>query len=194
MTTPDSSQAIIFLGDRRIASGPLADAARQAFAQLGPDSVGGVLVFDAASSKPIDIDWRGTPAEIAARLQASDAVADTPPARGRPRLGVVAREVTLLPRHWEWLSEQTGGASVTLRKLIDQARQAEGGAGLRRRAQESAYRFMTAMAGNAPGFEEALRALYAGERSAFERHTDAWPADVRDHSRHLAQPVFAAGE
>ena len=194
MTTPDIPHAIIFLGDRRIASGPVADAARQAFAQLGPDGVGGVLVFDAASSKPIDIDWRGTPAEIAARLQPAEAVAEAAPTRGRPRLGVVAREVTLLPRHWEWLSEQTGGASVTLRKLIDQARQNEGGAGLRRRAQDSAYRFMTAMAGNAPGFEEALRALYAGERGAFDRHTAAWPPDVREHSRNLAQPVFATGE
>jgi uncharacterized protein len=109
--------------------------------------------------------------------------------RGRPRLGVVAREVTLLPRHWEWLAAQRGGASVTLRRLVDQARQGDTGA-TRRSAQESAHRFMTAMAGDAAGFEEALRALYAGDAARFDEFTTSWPADVRQHARALAVPAL----
>ncbi|MCQ4166797.1 DUF2239 family protein [Tahibacter harae] len=185
---------IIFHHQRRIAAGELAEAARLAHSQLGPQAVAETQVFDAQSSRPIDIDWRGSADDVAARLQPAAATESGPAARGRPRLGVVSREVTLLPRHWEWLGEQPGGASVTLRKLIDQARQADEaqGQGARRRAQESAHRFMTAMAGDAPGFEEALRALFAGDRQRFEQFTGEWPPDVREHSRQLAAVAFAA--
>ena len=98
--------------------------------------------------------------------------------------------MTLLPRHWGWLNEQPGGASVTLRKLVEDARRSTQGEVQRRRERESCYRFMNMMAGNEPGYEEALRALYAGERERFEALTDCWPPDVRDHSRRLAQPTF----
>ena len=111
---------------------------------------------------------------------------------GRPRLGVVAREVTLLPRHWDWLNDQPGGASAALRRLVDQARKANAGRDRIRRAQEATYRFMSAMAGDEPGFEEATRALFAGRPAVFDALTDAWPPDVRDHSRKLAAPAFAA--
>ncbi|WP_313918852.1 DUF2239 family protein [Tahibacter sp.] len=179
---------IIFHRQRRIAAGPLAEAARSAHEQLG-EAVTEIQVFDAESSKPIDIDWRGSPDDAIARLRpvAEDS---TPPSRGRPRLGVVAREVTLLPRHWEWLAEQRGGASVTLRRLIDQARHNDSG-GASRRAQESAHRFMTAMAGDAPGFEEALRALFAGDAARFAQFTAGWPEDIREHSRVLAMPALS---
>jgi hypothetical protein len=106
---------------------------------------------------------------------------------GRPKLGVVAREVTLLPRHWEWLARQTGGASVALRKLVEEARRT-GEVGHRvRQAQEAAYRFMSVMAGNRPNYEEAIRALFAGEASRFEKLIAEWPADVRRHAARLAQ-------
>lgn len=180
---------IVFHQARRIASGPLAEAARETRETLG-ERAAEAQVFDAESSMPIDIDWRGDADDVVARLRPAPAEA-APGGRGRPRLGVVAREVTLLPRHWEWLAQQRGGASVTLRRLVDQARQADTG-GARRRAQESTHRFMTAMAGDAEGFEEALRALYAGDAARFETFTVAWPPDVRDHARRLAAVALAA--
>jgi hypothetical protein len=98
----------------------------------------------------------------------------------------VAREVTLLPRHWDWLAKQPGGASVALRKLVEDARR--DGRGDRRARQEAAFRFMAALAGNAPGYEEATRALFADDAAAFDAHSRLWPADVRDHARRLAFP------
>ena len=105
---------------------------------------------------------------------------------GRPKLGVVAREITLLPRHWDWLNTQPGGASVALRKLVEQARHASEGKDRIRQSQEATYRFMVAMAGDRPGFEEATRALFAGDSDRFDREIASWPIDVRDHARQLA--------
>jgi hypothetical protein len=96
--------------------------------------------------------------------------------------------VTLLPRHWEWLAAQPGGASVALRKLVEEARRANAGADRVRRAREAAYHFTHALAGDLPGFEEATRALFAGDRARFERHAASWPADVREHAVRLAFP------
>jgi hypothetical protein len=109
---------------------------------------------------------------------------------GRPRLGVVAREVTLLPRHWEWLNRQPGGASVALRKLVDEARKTHGGRDQVRQAQEVTYQFLLAIGGDLPGFEEALRALFAGRQAQFAELLSAWPADMRDHALRLAGPAF----
>ncbi len=109
---------------------------------------------------------------------------------GRPRLGVVAREVTLLPRHWEWLGGQPGGASVALRKLVEQARKANGGRDRQRRAQEAAYRFMSALAGDLAGFEEAIRALFAGDRARFDQLVAPWPVDVGEYARRLGARAF----
>jgi hypothetical protein len=110
--------------------------------------------------------------------------------RGRPKLGVVAREVTLLPRHWQWLSVQPGGASVAIRKLVEEARKANAGKNRVRRAREVAYRFMSAMAGNLSGFEEATRALFGKDSERFQSLTDSWPRDVRDYARKLAAAAF----
>ncbi|MFZ3219329.1 MAG: DUF2239 family protein, partial [Rhodoferax sp.] len=109
---------------------------------------------------------------------------------GRPSLGVVAREVTLLPRHWDWLGRQTGGASVALRKLVETARRSQEAEDRVRQARAVGYKFMSTMAGHAPGFEEASRALFAGDHTAFETHTAAWPADVRTHLMHLLTNAF----
>src|SRR3984957_11907417 len=106
----------------------------------------------------------------------------TPRGRGRPKLGVVAREVTLLPRHWEWLATQPGGASVALRKLVEEARRTHADKDKIRKAQERAYHFMSAMAGDLPGFEEATRALFADNRSKFKETIGTWPVDVHDHA------------
>jgi uncharacterized protein len=191
------THCIAFAGARCIAAGELAAVALKAKEALdrGREPI---LLFDAVTSEPIDLDFRGTPAELLKRLAKSAGPAqDAPRGPGRPKLGVVAREVTLLPRHWEWLSGQPGGASVALRKLVEQARRDTDGRDRVRRAQESAYRFMSAMAGDRPGFEEATRALFAGDRARFDRLVKPWPADIRNHARKLAavalQPPTADG-
>ncbi|CAN7163813.1 DUF2239 family protein [Paraburkholderia sp. DD10] len=195
-----------FEGHRRIASGALSDVALAVRAVLARGEQAPVLIFDDATSHPVEFDLRGTPEEIVARLAAehpseeaeaaqttpaSDATAeDAPRGRGRPKLGVVAREVTLLPRHWDWLNGQPGGASVALRKLVEAARVAGEHKDRQRAAQEAVYRFMTALAGNLPGYEDATRALYADDRPRFEAFVAAWPEDVRNHTLRLASRAF----
>ena len=186
-----------FAGERRIAAGPLRDVALAVKVHLDAYPESQVLVFDNTSAQPVEFDVRGTLDEVLARVDRTTspvpAPADTecrPRGPGRPKLGVIAREVTLLPRHWDWLAAQPGGASVTLRKLVEDARRATEGADRRRAAQEAAYRFMAAMAGNAAGFEEATRALFAGDADAFQSLTQTWPADVRDFARELAGAAF----
>lgn len=171
-----------FVGVRRLASGPLVEVAAAVRAALAAEPEATVLAFDDESGRPVEFDLRGTP------LAEPEAPARRGP--GRPKLGVSAREVTLLPRHWEWLAAQPGGASVTLRKLVEAARRADEGPGRIRRAQEAAYRVATALAGDAPGYEAAIRALYAADADGFAGRTQAWPADVRDHVRRLAESAF----
>jgi hypothetical protein len=200
-----------FAGTRLIARGTPLAVALAVKAEIERDESGNggaVLVFDDRDARPVEFDLRGTQAEIEARLVAQarseegaaaampdDAAEDSsesaPRGRGRPKLGVVAREVTLLPRHWDWLGAQPGGASVVLRRLVDAARHANEAREQARAAQEAAHRFMTALAGNLPNYEETLRALYAGERDSFEAANAAWPQDVRDYARELAQAAFA---
>jgi hypothetical protein len=175
-----------FEGPRRLASGPLEEVALTVRARLEAQPDAPVLVFEDETGKVLDLDLRGSAPEVLARLAPAP---EAPRGRGRPKLGVEGREVTLLPRHWDWLAAQPGGASVTLRRLVEAARRATGAG--RRPAQDRAYRFMAALAGDAPGYEEALRALYAADAAAFEAHTAPWPADLRDHARALAHPAFA---
>jgi uncharacterized protein len=184
-----------FAGSKRIASGPPEQVALAVKAALDADDGYPVLVFDDLNGSPLDLDLRGTPDQILARLAPERAPEQGEAARGpgRPKLGVVAREVTLLPRHWEWLNGQPGGASVALRKLVDSARATHAGADRRRLAQQAADRFMAAVAGNEPGYEEAARALYAGDRARFAAAMAAWPVDVREHAIKLATAAFAEG-
>jgi hypothetical protein len=189
-------QCTAFEGSRRIASGDLADVARKVKQIIDDGLEEPVFIFDDATSAVIDVDFRGTVSDVVARLAAKAVTAvdepepEAPRRPGRPKLGVVAREVTLLPRHWEWLNGQPGGASVALRKLVDEARKANEGKDRIRRAREAAYRFMSAMAGNEPGFEEASRALFRGNRDDFEAQVEPWPLDVREHTKKLASASF----
>ena len=184
--------ATAFDGERRLASGPLIDVAMAVKAATAAGAEGPLLVFDDAAGAVIDLDLRGARAEIAARLAAAAGEASAEPrGRGRPKLGVAAREVTLLPRHWDWLAAQPGGASAALRRLVEEARRSSGGKDRERVAQEAAYRFMAAMAGDLPGFEEATRALFAKDRARFERHVAQWPVDVSAHAAKLAASAFA---
>jgi uncharacterized protein len=179
---------VAFEGARCIASGELAAVALKAKAAI--DRGAQVLIFDDVTSEPIEVDFRGSAAEMLQRLPPPEdkpaTAAEAPRGPGRPKLGVVAREVTLLPRHWDWLAAQPGGASVALRKLVDAARRANQGQDRVRQSQEAAYRFMSAMAGNRAGFEEATRALFAGRREHFDQLIEAWPHDIRIHVRQLA--------
>lgn len=189
-----------FAGNRQIASGDLNQVALKAQQAENSTSLAPVLIFDDVTGKVIEIDLRGTPhdlnrsvAEVAvATLQETEPALADGAARGpgRPKLGVVAREVTLLPRHWDWLATQPGGASVALRKLVEEARRTSKEKDRLRAAQEAAYRFMSAMAGNEPGFEEAARALFVGNREGFAKHVEAWPMDVGNHARKLADHAF----
>ena len=181
----EQARYVAFDGDRLIASGDVFETALAAKAALDADPTASLLVFD-PEARPVDIDYRGEPADVRERLQARFALPPRGP--GRPKLGVTAREVTLLPRHWDWLARQPGGASVALRKLVERA--SREGAGHVRRAQEIAYRFMSAMAGNEPGFEEAARALFGGNQAHFEAMTATWPEDVRAYAMALAAGAF----
>ena len=182
------AQCTAFNGDRRIASGPLADIALAVKAAMSSGS-GPVLIFDDTSGRALDIDTRGTDQEVVERLPRTHPDYVEPQrGKGRPKLGVVAREVTLLPRHWDWLSSQPGGASVMLRKLVDEARRSDKTRVAQ--AREVAYRFMSAMAGNRAHFEEAARALFAGDKPRFDALTKTWPKDIGHHLQHLAVGAF----
>jgi len=194
MTRTFTNAYTAFDGHQRIASGPLQTVALVVKQALEDGAVGPVLVFDDDKGRSIDIDTRGTEDEVLARLalttgyprKADEVDANEPRGRGRPKLGVVAREVTLLPRHWEWLASQPGGASVAIRKLVEDAKRINSEKDKQRKTQERAYHFMTAMAGDLPDFEEATRALFANEPKRLREVVAEWPEDVREHAIALA--------
>lgn len=204
-----------FNGLLRLVTGPLETVALAVKQAAESGAVGPLLIFDDSTGRSIDINTRGSDQEVLARLAThpaaiantdgcaaseqpsdpvratadsidADAPATQPRGRGRPKLGVVAREVTLLPRHWDWLNAQPGSASVVLRKLVDEARRTHAEKDKRRSAQERAYHFMSAMAGDLPGFEEATRMLFANDPPRFRELVASWPEDVRDHAIALA--------
>ncbi|EJN15164.1 hypothetical protein PMI42_01258 [Bradyrhizobium sp. YR681] len=181
-----------FQGQRRLASGPAGEVAL-VVKRMPPPQDEPIIIFEDATGRSIDFDLRGGDREVLARVAklvpppAEEPAPPTEPrGRGRPKLGVVAREVTLLPRHWEWLNAQPGGASVALRKLVDEARRVSGDKDRERQARDAAYHFMSTMAGNLPQFEEASRALFADDRRRFTGLIADWPTDIRDHIVKLA--------
>ncbi len=177
---PDTEGFTAFVGARLIARGSLAEVARAVHAHASDPT----CVFEDATGHPVELDLRGTAEDALARL--SSATTASKPTRGRPKLGVTAREVTLLPRHWDWLATQPGGASAALRRLVEEARRHSGSADALRQAQEGAYRVMTAMAGNLPGYEEAVRALFAGDRTRLHELSAVWPTDLAAYVNELA--------
>lgn len=185
MSEPHHPFVTAFAGQRVLARGTLPDVALAVKHEVKARPQTAVLVFDDADGKVIDLDLRGSDEDMLKRFGreagSTAATEGTKPGRGRPKLGVVAREVTLLPRHWDWLATQPGGASQALRRLVDQARTADEGRSARRAATDAAYRFMAAMAGDLPGFEEASRALFAGDEARFRSEAAGWRADISDH-------------
>ena len=179
-----------FEGRRRLVTGTLAEVA---LAVKRAGEAAPIIIFNDATGRSLDLDLRGSDDEIVARLPKAtlapvepEAQANEPRGRGRPKLGVVAREVTLLPRHWEWLNARPGGASVALRKLVDEARRANGDRDRQRAARDAAYHFMSTMAGDLANFEEASRALFADDQRRFTGLIADWPTDIRDHIVKLA--------
>jgi hypothetical protein len=179
----------VFAGSHALVTGDrdvVASAVRELYAS-GEQRM--ILVFDDVTGEQIDLDLRERPPAGAA----PSGEEPVPRRPGRPKLGVVAREVTLLPRHWEWLNAQPGGASVALRKLVESARRDSADTDRVRRSQEATFRFITAVAGNEQGFEEACRALFAGDQVRFDSQMAAWPTDVAVYALRLAEGAFATG-
>ncbi len=180
-----------FEGHKLLARGELADAVRALLDSLKRGAEGRLALYKDSSGRPIDLDLRGELASVLERLENHPLVgkaarqATEPRRRGRPRLGVVAREVTLLPRHWEWLAAQPGGASVTLRKLVEQARRADAGETQKRERRDAIHAFLWDIAADLPGFEEATRLLYRDDREGFFAHIAHWPEDIREQVRYL---------
>lgn len=168
----------VFEQGRQIARGTVAEvaAAMQSAASRG----GAPLSLDASTGQVVDLDLRGTASDVATRHAQV-------PRRGRPKLGVKAREVTLLPRHWDWLANQRGGASAALRRLVEAAIRESGAADDPHKAQDAAYHAAQALAGDLPGYEASLRALYAGNLDGMEEEAAAWPADIRTFVLSLAR-------
>ena len=181
--SPNSVHWTAFHGARRIASGAPACVAKAVRKTLEAEPSAQIRIFSDETGRAVDLDPREPPAAPPQETQSS-----TKGGVGRPKLGVTAREVTLLPRHWEWLAAQPGGASVALRKLVEAARKSPKADADRARA--AADRFMMAALGDAPGYEAASRALYAGDAAAFTALSAVWPEDLRDHARRLAAPGF----
>lgn len=197
------SFVVVFDGFECISSGKIAvvTAAAKTYTDAYPGA--SLLCFDGDTGRPVELDLRGSLEEVLARLpkpaaamEAVEAVEAeaTPRGPGRPRLGVVAREVTLLPRHWAWLNAQPGGASVALRKLVEEARRTHAVRDAKRESQEACYRFIVAVGGNLPEFEAASRALFAGDALAFAEHTATWPPDVQRHALRMGRVALAREE
>jgi hypothetical protein len=185
---------VAFAGDSLLVHGSLPDIAVAVRHALDGGETRPVVVMDARTAQVVDLDLRGTDAEIVARLASTqdapdhgvaDALRTSGP--GRPRLGVVSREVSLLPRHWDWLKTQRGGASATLRRLVDEARRRSGDSDRVVAAQEAVDRYLRVMAGDRPHYEDALRAFYAQRDADLERHTAEWPVDLRTHLKTLVR-------
>lgn len=190
---------IAFDGHRRVATGTLAYVAMAVKAAL--DEQRNLLIFDTATAEQIHVDLSGSLRDVLARLP-PDAPLDVPPldpppdddaprGRGRPKLGVTSREISLLPRQWEWLQRQPGGISGTLRRIVEAARKASEATDRHRHYRDTFYAFLSTLAGDAHDFEAASRALFAGDRAAFERHIARWPRDVRTCALAMAPPAFA---
>ncbi|MCE9592916.1 MAG: DUF2239 family protein [Planctomycetes bacterium] len=166
-----------FVGTRRVAAGKLSAVLPVLKRKWDADRATSVQVFDDESGRAVDFDLRGSLEEIVRRET-------EPPARGpgRPKLGVVSREVSMLPRHWDWLEEQPNGISATLRRLVEDARKSEPGKQHAARVRTALSRFLTAVAGDLPNYEEATRALFAREHTRFAKLVAKWPKDVKAYA------------
>lgn len=170
-----------FDGIDQVCQGPLFEVVARVKKRLGKTENSAILIFSDVTGKTMDINFQGSEKDVLGRLEMfvpkEQEMAAGP---GRPKLGVVSREISLMPRHWEWLATQAGGASATIRSLIEEAKKSSAKVS-GKQLQERAYRFMSVMAGDREGFEEALRALYRLDRKSFLTHIRSWPPDIKNH-------------
>ncbi|HEX3775864.1 MAG TPA: DUF2239 family protein [Polyangiaceae bacterium] len=177
MDSPKTYSA--FVGERQIAAGDLRSLLGAVKAHLDKARDPRVLIFEDQTGQQLDFDFSGSIAEVLER--AIPAVPERA-GPGRPKLGVVSREVSLLPRHWEWLENEAQGISATLRRLVDEAKKKHPGEQQARKTREAVNRFLTAMAGNLENYEEATRALFARDDARFAELIRGWPRDIRRHA------------
>ena len=166
-----------FAGNRSLASGQLDEVLKQLKAYADGGGVETPLVFADESGQQVDFDLRGSLEQVLARARGPSKRSGP----GRPKLGVVSREISLLPRHWEWLKEQPQGISAALRRLVDQARKRDPSGQRARQVRDALSRVMWSMAGNLPDFEEASRALFAKRDADLRALIRGWPEDLRDY-------------
>src|SRR6185436_19736122 len=111
MNQPNPKSCTAFAGSRRIATGELAEVALKTNAVIVSGEQAPVLIFDDLTSEQLEVDLRGSAHDVLARLEKSagkdkpedilaQSGADARRGPGRPKLGVIGREVTLLPRYW----------------------------------------------------------------------------------------------
>ncbi|MBN1412503.1 MAG: DUF2239 family protein [Spirochaetales bacterium] len=172
-----------FAGHSLIASGDLRTILTLTKKYLDSGQNEPILIFNDETGRQHDFNMQGTLQEVLDR--AMDQPQKGP---GRPKLGVINKEVSLLPRHWEWLNRQQHRASGTIRRLVEAA-QKEGKGNRAKALLEAAGNFMWAMTGNFKGFEEASRALYARKWEKLEEIISSWPADVKNHLLGMIQKV-----
>jgi uncharacterized protein len=177
-----------FEGDTLLCKGALTDVILKIKKRLGKADNSSALIFNDATGNTMDFNFQGSEKDVLRRLEVfvGEAAATDGAGPGRPKLGVMSREVSLLPRHWEWLASQSGGASAVLRRLVDEARRKTGESPSIKQIQERTYKFLSVMAGNLQGYEEAIRALYRKDAKGFAAHTEGWPRDVKRHAETLA--------
>ena len=181
----------VFAGTKWVAAGDLRSILGVTKLRLDAGASEAVLIFEDQTGQQVDFDFRGTLDEVLERHAPAAPVRSGP---GRPKLGVISREGTLLPRHWEWLESQPHGISATLRRLVEEAKKRDPGKDRARAARDATSRFMWAMAGNLPGFEEASRALFAGDLPRFGALIGGWPEDIRKHLMRMAGASVGSGE
>ncbi|MFT3923774.1 MAG: DUF2239 family protein [Myxococcales bacterium] len=172
-----------FVGERLLASGELRKVLLKAKQRFDAGEPHDLLIFDDQTGQQVEFDLRG-PAEQMLERELPAPRATGP---GRPKLGVVSREVSLLPRHWDWLEQEPNGISAALRRLVEEASKRDPGEQRARKTRAAASRFMTALAGNLPNYEEASRALFAGDQPQFEAHIKGWPKDIRKKLEELTR-------
>ena len=187
-STETAPRYCVFAAGRLIARGEFAEIV-SSIKQYEDTQAEMALIFDELTGRAVDFDLTGSADDVVARQ-----VARTRSGPGRPKLGVVGREVSLLPRHWEWLEEQPNGISAAIRRLVDEARKREPGAQRARRMRSALSRVMWALAGDLPNFEEATRAVFEPDDIRLAELTASWPADVRQYVHERAREASGAEE
>ncbi|MBN21814.1 MAG: hypothetical protein CL678_11090 [Bdellovibrionaceae bacterium] len=193
MTTTKQNHFYSAFDDKTLlVQGELDDVVIHIKKHLGKSENSSILIFSDSTGATIDFNFQGTKQDVLKRLDMfrSPKQKSIPSGPGRPRLGVISREISLLPRHWEWLATQSGGASATLRRLVEEAQKKSSQQVSTKQIQERVYKVMSVLAGDLQGYEEALRALYKKDRKTFFSQIEIWPKDIKKYLKKIGKPIF----